>query len=185
MTNTIKLSVSSVKKANWDKIKYFVLWKPSGTYSLEATSSDWKNYFEIKGNDLYIKESYMFDYEKYSLISDTVGWYWYWGWGDNNLSVKFTPDDGSSIIENSISISISDLDESVTVSPEKVYQNVYGATIGTVSANWNDFTHAYMGYNNHTFFELSEEFSETFSVGHSTGLTASPSGVLLMYPLLL
>ena len=47
---------------------------------------------------------------------------------------------------------------SVTVSPEKVYQNVYGATIGTVSANWNDFTHAYMGYNNHTFFELSEEF---------------------------
>ena len=116
----------------------------SGTYSLEATSSDWKIYFELKGNDLYIKESYMFDYEKYSLISDTVGWYWYWGWGDNNLSIKFTPDDGSSIIENSISISISDLDESVTVSPEKVYQNVYGATIGTVSANWNDFTHAYI-----------------------------------------
>ena len=91
----------------------------------------------------------------------------------NNLSIKFTPDDGSSIIENSISISISDLDESVTVSPEKVYQNVYGATIGTVSANWNDFTHAYMGYNNHTFFELSEEFvsitnrSEYFLISYS------------------
>ncbi len=177
VTNTIKLSVSSVKEGQSGiKIGTLSCGSLSGTYSLEATSSDWKNYFEIKGNDLYIKESYMFDYEKYSLISDTVGWYWYWGWGDNNLSIKFTPDDGSSIIENSISISISDLDESVTVSPEKVYQNVYGATIGTVSANWNDFTHAYMGYNNHTFFELSEEFSETFSVGHSTGLTASPWG---------
>ena len=176
-SNTIKLSVSSVKEGQSGiKIGTLSCGSLSGTYSLEATSSDWKNYFEIKGNDLYIKESYMFDYEKYSLISDTVGWYWYWGWGDNNLSIKFTPDDGSSIIENSISISISDLDESVTVSPEKVYHDVYGATIGTVSANWNDFTHAYMGYNNHTFFELSEEFSETFSVGHSTGLTASPWG---------
>ena len=64
----------------------------------------------------------------------------------------------------------------VTVSPEKVYENVYGATIGTVSANWNDFTHAYMGYSGNTYFELSEEYGETFSAGHTTGLSASPWG---------
>ena len=176
--NTIKLSASSVKEGQSGiKIGTLSCGNLEGTYSLDATTSNWKNYFEIKGNDLYIKDGYMFDHEKYTVISDTLGWYWYWTWWDSNLSIRLTPNDGSAVIENSISLSITDLDETITVTPVKVYTNVYGATIGTVSASWDDFTHAVMGYNNsHNFFELSEEFSETFLPGSTSGLSASPWG---------
>ncbi|MDG2355973.1 MAG: M64 family metallopeptidase [Paracoccaceae bacterium] len=171
--NTIKLSTSSVKEGQSGiNIGTLSCGNLSGTYSLDATTSNWKNYFEIKGNNLYIKEGYMFDHELYGMVADTYSGSWYWTWGNSNLSIRFTPSDGSAAIENSISLAITNVDESITVTAEKVYKNVFGATIGTINSNWNDFSRIIV--KQHTFFEQSEEYEQTFQIGNDISLTKGP-----------
>ena len=67
----------------------------SGTFSLDPTyvfdsGWSWKNYFEIKGNDLYLKEGYRFDYEGYGLGHNNTLSTWNWGWSNTSLSARFT-----------------------------------------------------------------------------------------------
>ena len=173
VTNTIKLSTSSVKEGQAGiKVGTLSCGNLTGTYSLDAMTSDWKNYFEIKGNDLYIKEGYMFDHELYGLVADTYNGSWHWTWGNSNLSIRLTPSDGSAAIENSISLGITNVDETVSVTPQTIYKNVFGATIGTINSNWNDFSRIIVKH--HTFFEQSEEYEQTFQVGNDISLTKGP-----------
>ena len=170
VTNTIKLSASSVKEGQAGiKIGTLSCGNLSGTFSLEATSSGWKNHFEIKGNDLYLKEGYRFDYEGYGLGNHDTLNTWNWGWSNTSLSARFTPSDGSAVIDQALSISITDVDETITVAPETVYKNIFGATIGTMSFNQNDFSRVIVSP--HTFFEQSEEFEQTFKVGNDIALS--------------
>ncbi|MED5531986.1 MAG: hypothetical protein VYA61_06430, partial [Pseudomonadota bacterium] len=173
-TNTIKLSASSVKEGQAGiKIGTLSCGNLSGTFSLTG----WTDQFEIKGNDLYLNQAWMFDHESYSVNTDTLNWGYYWGWNDNALKIKFTSDGDGSVVQNTVGISITNVTETVTVTPQTVFTKVYGATIGAISADWNTFSHAVMGYtNNHTYFELSEEFDKTIPKGTTTGLTKSLYG---------
>ena len=138
------------------------------TYVFDSGWS-WKNYFEIKGNDLYLKEGYRFDYEGYGLGHNNTLSTWNWGWSNTSLSARFTPSDGSAVIDQALSISITDVDEAITVAPETVYKNIFGATIGTINFNQNDFSRVIVSP--HTFFEQSEEFEQTFKVGNVISAT--------------
>ena len=70
------------------------------------------------------------------------------------------------------------MDETITVTPETVYKNIFGATIGTINFNQNDFSHVIVNprihLGPHTFFEQSEEFEQTFNVGNDIAATKAP-----------
>ena len=94
----------------------------------------------------------MFDYEGgWVQKGDYFSPWWALG---NSLNIKFTSDSGT-VVQNEIKIAITDVNEKVTVTPHKVYKDVYGPSIADLSAAWNFFSQLTMGYHNsHTFFEI-------------------------------
>ena len=156
LTKPISLSTSSFFEGQiGSKIGTLSCGGLSGTY--EITDATWKNNgspigFVIKGNDLYFAEGWMFDYEGgWVQKGDYFSTWWALG---NSLNIKFTSDSGT-VVQNEIKIAITDVNEKVTVTPHKVYKDVYGASIADLSADWNFFSQLTMGYHNsHTFFEI-------------------------------
>ncbi|MDG2355974.1 MAG: M64 family metallopeptidase, partial [Paracoccaceae bacterium] len=175
--DTINLSASSMKEGQFGvKIGTLSFGNLNGTFSLDnanSYSNNYHDYFEIKGNDLYIKEGYFFDYEGHapsfsgSLSHSSLGVQW-----NNTILARFTPDDGSAVIDQALSISITDVDETITVSPQTVYKNVFGATIGTIEFNQNDFSRTIVFPN--AFFEQSEVFEQTFKAGNEFAVMKAP-----------
>ena len=84
VTNTIKLSASSVKEGKAG-IKIGTLSCGNLTGNFEFI--DWRSSrFEIKGNDLYLNQAYMFDYEKQAIHTDILGWGNWNSWSENDLT---------------------------------------------------------------------------------------------------
>ena len=70
--------------------------------------------------------------------------------------VKFTSADGT-VFQNTIDLTFKDItNDKVTVTPTKVYKDVYGAKIANLSADWNFFSQIVMGRygNKDSFFEI-------------------------------
>ena len=53
--------------------------------------TDWRSSrFEIKGNDLYLNQAYMFDYEKQAIHTDILGWGNWNSWSENLEKLRFS-----------------------------------------------------------------------------------------------
>ena len=107
---------------------------------------------EIKGNDLYLSEAWVANFENNYFESFAIGQVWAYP-----LSPKITFQDNTSVqtTEKVFTIQFNDLDESIELLPNKIFTGLLGAevaTLGGVDTKFNEFI---LGWDNkHDFFNI-------------------------------
>ena len=107
---------------------------------------------EIKGNDLYLSEAWVANFENSYFESFTIGQMWAYP-----LSPKITFQDNTSgkIVEKTFSINFNNLDERIELSPNKIFTSLLGAKVATIGGVDPKFTEFTLGWDHkNDFFSI-------------------------------
>ena len=113
--------------------------------------------FQLKENDLYFTDDWMADFENSTVNNFPSIGYWWAHFAQPEISFKESAT--GEVTTQKFTLVVNDLDESIDLTAEKIYQNVAGATFAKISGYDAKFTETTLGYTNtHDFFEISGDY---------------------------
>ena len=156
---TIKISNDAILEAlPGVKIGTLSAGDKTGTFSLTNSES----YLTISGNDLKLTDGFILDYESGKVFdgrsgswdpSSPIAW-------NKSIGITLTESDGT-VTTGTITTSIANLDETITVAPVSLALNKFGGTVALLSTNSVHLTNIILGHQNkHDYFEIVGKLSK-------------------------
>ena len=132
----------------------------SGTFSIinqPIFNNEEVTVFQLKESDLYFADDWMADFENSTVNNFPSIGYWWAYFAQPEISFKDSAT--GEVTVQKFTLVVNDLDESIDLTAEKIYQNVAGATFAKISGYDTKFTETTLGYTNtHDFFEISGDY---------------------------